>query len=198
MGRSGTSIHGRYRKPNTLWLAGNWNGLKGHALKLKLLGRLAISEEGQKQFFSRIKKGAPEECWEWQGGFHESGYGLFSFSVRPSKPVYIRAHRIAYYLTHGNLPKDEVLCHTCDNRKCVNPAHLFAGTRADNAHDMVSKNRQAIGEKVYMAKLTPQEVRWARFLYFVEGIGYKKLAPMFGVAESTMYFVVTNKFWRHV
>lgn len=78
-------------------------------------------------------RGSDDECWLWQGG-KARGYGQLSFLKHPH-----RAHRVRFALDHGWLP--EVVMHACDNRPCVNPAHLKGGTQLDNMRDMHAKGR---------------------------------------------------------
>lgn len=188
----------KYQKTNTLWLLGDWADLSGPKLKLKLLERMANSEVGQRKFWSRVQKGGSNKCWNWTMSFHDSGYGMFSFSAGPSRQVSVRAHRISYFLKHGFLPKSPlVVCHSCDNRRCVNPQHLFAGTREMNNQDMVEKNRQAVGKKIFTAKLDPEKVREIRRLSS-QGWNNCEIAKSFRVKNCTIWNVVNNVFWRHV
>ncbi len=77
-------------------------------------------------------------CCEWEKGFFKSGYG--QFALTPNKPEY--AHRMSYRVFVGEIPDGMFICHKCDNRKCINPKHLFIGTPKANIHDMISKGRQ--------------------------------------------------------
>ena len=84
----------------------------------------------------------PEACWEWTGClFKGAGYGQFRLLGE------VVAHRIAWRLAFGDIPTWMVICHKCDNRKCCNPKHLFMGRHSDNSADMVSKGRQAFGQR---------------------------------------------------
>lgn len=76
------------------------------------------------------------DCWIWQGGKNNIGYGL----IRDGDKMRT-THRVSYEQHKGNIPKYMCVCHTCDNTLCVNPQHLFLGTHMDNIHDMMKKGR---------------------------------------------------------
>lgn len=147
-----------------------------------------------KRFWSQADvSGGPDACWPWQGNVGLNGYGRYGQEL---------AHRIAYALTYGPLPPDKPWAlHRCDNRPCVNPAHLFAGTVTDNNADRVAKGREGVhvsyGERNGLAKLTVGQVveireRWAN------GETQQAIAQEFGIRNTNVWHIVHRKTWKHI
>lgn len=130
-------------------------------------------------------------CWEWTGHRERSGYGRLFVSGAPE-----RAHRISFRLHKGIVPDGMCVCHTCDNRSCVNPVHLFLGTRADNNADMRLKGRARgkKGEKHHLAKLTADQVRAIRNL----PQSNVAIAKQFGVSRLAVWEIRTRRTWSHI
>jgi hypothetical protein len=95
-------------------------------------------------FWQRVDKSGPAECWPWKGSIRADGYGQFSFDKRR----YI-ASRVALELHTGRPLGGLRACHSCDNPRCVNPAHRFAGTDKDNAQDRERKQRSRSARKTH-------------------------------------------------
>lgn len=90
------------------------------------------------RFWSKVKLPdliGTDECWEWQASVNQSGYGTVNLVG------FYLAHRLAWYLCCGSIPEGLLVCHSCDNRLCCNPSHLWLGTNDDNIADMVNKGR---------------------------------------------------------
>lgn len=144
------------------------------------------------RFWERVKK--TDGCWEWQGGSLSNGYGCVMYQGKVR-----RTHRLAYILTYGEIDPQLLVCHTCDNRKCCRPDHLFLGTHQDNYDDMIAKGRHksSPGVKNHNAKLNDDKVRIARQLYR-NGHQQTAIARLFGVDKTTIHDVVHNRIWAHV
>jgi len=151
---------------------------------------IQIDEKSASRFNSRAKR-INGDCVEWGGFIDRDGYGRFSVNK-----VSRFAHRIAWVMANGDIPDGLLVCHTCDNRKCVNPAHLFLGTASENGKNAGSKRRicGTRGEKHGRAKLTEEDVKAIRLDTRI----LRVIAEAYGVSNVTIFDVKTFKNWKHV
>ena len=118
-----------------------------------------ITQAGIDRFHSKITRGeSPDDCWQWLGDKTGNGYGQLYIRYN-RKSYYYSAHRVSFVLANGYEPDDMVL-HSCDNRACCNPAHLRAGSHADNMLDRTIRSRgnHPVGSAVGVSKLTEAQV----------------------------------------
>ncbi len=131
-----------------------------------------------------------DECLIWTGKIGSHGYGLHGH--------HRKAHRTAWEKHFGPIPKGKCVLHKCDVRACVNPAHLFIGTRADNMRDMYSKGREVplTGERNGRSKLTEAEVVAIR--YQGKRGNYSRLAREYGVSNQLISRICNGGAWKHL
>lgn len=141
-----------------------------------------------------IRRPELDPCWEWNGGKYVSGYGQVSTPGDISRPV----HRMAHLAWIGPLEEEQQVCHRCDNPPCMNPAHLFAGTRKDNMQDCAQKDRITFGERVQWSKLTEEDVRNIRAVYATGEFSQKEIAAAYGVSQSNISHTVNGRTWARV
>jgi hypothetical protein len=112
-------------------------------------------------------------CWIWKG----------------------LAHRLAYKLLKGKIPKGRLVCHSCDTRACCNPKHLWLGTNKKNMEDCSRKNRIAFGEACGRAKLSKGEVLKVRMLS-KEGFSTAVISRIYSVSWTAIYYIITRRNWK--
>lgn len=170
-------------------------------------------------FWAHVDKSG--DCWLWDGPRKDEGYGRF-FWWDGERNRREAAHRLAWELLRGPIPKGLFVCHDCpggDNPRCVNPAHMFLGTQLDNIRDMMRKGRHGSqvdperyraarmkcgshlphyrGEECAYAKVTEAQVVEIRYLYAAGGITHRQLAKRFGLGKTTVGHILHGRKWAH-
>jgi len=148
---------------------------------------------GVKDRFLKMIKINHKDCWEWQGFKNNDGYGTFYFKGRNEG-----SHRVAWILFKGEIPKENCVCHTCDNPSCVNPKHLWVGTHKENMNDRDNKGRtnRPLGETNGRCKLNFKTVQIIKDI----GINFKKgshkrglLAKQYGICTDYLTEILKSK-----
>ena len=137
-------------------------------------------------FWNQVLKG--EGCWEWMGNLVTNGYGRVGCNN-----LFYSTHRLSYELAYGPIPDGMLVCHKCDNRKCVRPNHLFLGTTQDNVDDKMRKGRHVAGKH---SVLTKEKVQAIISEYVPGEVTYATLGEKYGVSPSTIWKVIKGKSWR--
>lgn len=136
-------------------------------------------------FYSKALVLDPDECWNWTAFIQSNGYGQLSILA-----VRLYAHRVSFFIENGRFPEKDT-CHSCDNRRCINPAHLRAGTRSDNMRECVERGRHVPSNR---SKLSPEmvlEIRRSPKRPF-------ELAPVFNVTGQTIIDIRNRKTWASI
>jgi hypothetical protein len=160
-------------------------------------------------FWSRVDMtGGMFECWEWTATRDSHGYGKFWWGEKMTG-----SHRVSWEITNGVVPDGLFVLHKCDNPPCVNPSHLWLGTKKDNSEDCVRKGRsprgerqgmnthpecRVIGERNGSHKLTEQQVVEIRSRYAQGNVTQTELGIEFNVTKSLIWCIVHNKAWRYI
>lgn len=143
----------------------------------RLLAKVKVNEDG---------------CFVWTARKINSGYGVIRIAGQNQL-----AHRTSYRLFRGEIPQGMYVCHKCDVRACVNPAHMFLGTCQENARDASRKGRLQHGSRHVDSKLTEEDVQNIRHLRAC-GVPLGKVAEQFGIAKSTASQIANKIRWKHV
>lgn len=129
-------------------------------------------------------------CWIWLGTLCKNGYAQLATTKGKTE----RAARVSYTVNIGPIPVGKIICHTCDNRACINPDHIYAGTHATNGADAVRRGRTLMGELNHSARLRFADIPNIR----ADGRHQQTIADEYGVARSTISAIKRRAIWRHV
>ena len=170
----------------------NSNGYcKIHYERLRRYGRLEnLSKESIKDKLIRMHNKDDKGCWNFNGSLLRSGYGQIKYKGKNHL-----AHRLSYKIFVGDFD-NKFVCHSCDNRKCINPEHLWLGNVKENVGDMIMKGRRACtkGELCPTRKLTEKDVIEIRSSYLT----LDQLSKKFNVLKTTICNVKTKRNWKHI
>lgn len=158
-----------------------------------------VARDPVERFWEKVTK--TDSCWLWNSTLSSMGYGVIGIRTRDRrKNSMVYAHRFSYELHNGTFDKSLVVCHKCDNPKCVRPEHLFVGTQTDNMRDCANKGRlrpgNTRGTNNGNAKLDAETVQAIRSARGIRRAGI--LAKDFGVSRCTVNDVWRGRTWKHV
>jgi hypothetical protein len=165
----------------------------GYGRVLSLPERAELAAIAEERLWPNACPEPTTGCLLWTGRLNDSGYG--NLRVAALGTTQTPVHRFGWIVQHGFVPITDICaCHSCDTRPCIEPRHLFLGTRGDNARDMKQKGRQNKGREQHLSKLSEDIVREIRESNDTEG----ELAERYGVARQTISTILRRKTWVHV
>lgn len=135
-----------------------------------------------------------EGCWNGNQKPRPDGYLNFFYKGRTQL-----LHRVSWQVFKGDIPKDKILCHTCDNRLCCNPDHLYLGDHSTNAVDRQKRNctTAQIGSKNHNSKLCEDKVKFIRFME-KNGFCMDSIADFFGISRPYIKDIINKRRWSHI
>lgn len=148
---------------------------------------MQLTNKQRFRFWSKVA--FTESCWLWMHTTNKSGHGRVGLGKK-----LFQTHRISWNLFNGSIPEGLCVLHKCDVPNCVNPSHLFLGTKLDNAVDRDSKGRGLKGNKVHTSKLTPEQVLEIR----KASGSFAEIGRRFGVSPPTISGIIKGKYWKHI
>jgi hypothetical protein len=164
------------------------------------VGEDFYSDDAVRGFFRKIDftydNGMNNGCWIWCGSLNDKGYGTFGIRRNIEDSVWKMAHRFMWELFNGPIPNGLFVCHTCDNRKCVNIKHLWLGTNSENMLDASSKGRMPIGKDNIQTKLTAEQVIEIRELARTHTLTRKQIAEKYSIQIRSVFRILSGETWK--
>jgi hypothetical protein len=163
-----------------------------------------LDEKTLKRFWTKVNVKGSDECWPWLAAVGPDGYGRFSIGGRKGRMYY--APRVSWAIHNGSIPLGSghhgtCVCHSCDNRLCVNPRPLFLGSQGENLADAGRKGhmaRNTRGERNGHSKLTDGDVLAIRLLFSSGDTTQRALAERFGISRRNINDIIHRKRWFHI
>ena len=142
-------------------------------------------------FWRKVNKNGPNGCWVWTAATKQAGYGMIGFKTK-----LCLAHRLSWELHNGPIPNGLCVLHKCDNPPCVNPNHLFLGSRKDNNLDKIKKGRSPNlkGSNSGRAVLIESQILEIRELLKTD-LTQQEIGNLYGVSRSTIKEIKCGSNW---
>ena len=161
---------------------------------------MELKDKDIKRFFEKFDSSDVDACWEWKASRDKAGYGRIGIDGKVEG-----AHRVSWTIHYGEIPNELWVLHKCDNRRCVNPKHLFIGTGQDNVNDMIKKGRKAYGDwsknfPPAAGELNPNSILKEEDIPFIRSspLPNLEIGKMLGVSRWTISDVRNRRSWKHV
>lgn len=185
-------------KTNLVTVSCKKRGVKKGEPSKFISGHNVIPKTVEERLWSKVDVKGPDDCWNWQEESRDGkGYGAILFRKK-----IVKAHRVAWIITNGEIPDGLFVLHKCDNRACCNPNHHFLGTNMDNVLDMMAKDRcaptRARGEGSGISKFTDAQILAIRAKHDGNLKNFSATAREYGVTPSTIINIVYRKTWAHI
>lgn len=155
-----------------------------------------LTENFKRLFWAKVSSNRkPDQCWEWIGQKGRLGYGVIGAKTENGRRP-LAAHRVSFEIHVGTISSGLCVLHHCDNPSCVNPAHLFLGTRDDNNKDAAQKCRVRFGERHHFTTISDETVLEIR-QKVAAGVHYSKAAKVFNISLEQARRIANGKTRRH-
>jgi hypothetical protein len=143
----------------------------------------------KERFMERIIHEPNTGCWLWSGRLNNDGYGS-GFRMKTFRTT---AHRASFLIFKHEIPEGICVCHKCDTPACVNPDHLFLGTRKENMQDSIKKRRFVFNMITSKGRLSKEEAKQLCSMYSTGNFTQAEVSKEFGISQTAAWRYINNK-----